>query len=122
MSHTAGFTYGFFSNTPVDALQREANVLDNDITLAEMIRRVAQLPLNSQPGAQWQYSISVDIQGYIVEKLSGMPFDQFLAKNLFEPLRMVDTGFYVPADKLSRLATGGTPIPHCRIPTACERL
>jgi CubicO group peptidase (beta-lactamase class C family) len=104
MSHTAGFTYGFFSNTPVDALQREANVLDNDITLAEMIRRVAQLPLNSQPGAQWQYSISVDIQGYIVEKLSGMPFDQFLAKHLFEPLRMVDTGFYVPADKLSRLA------------------
>jgi len=104
MSHTAGFTYGFFSNTPVDELQRKANVLDNDITLAEMIRRVAQLPLNSQPGAQWQYSISVDIQGYIVEKLSGMPFDQFLAKNIFEPLRMVDTGFYVPAEKLSRLA------------------
>jgi CubicO group peptidase (beta-lactamase class C family) len=104
MSHTAGFTYGFFTNTPVDTLQRQANVLDNNITLTEMIRRVAQLPLNSQPGAQWQYSISVDIQGYIVEKLSGMPFDQFLAKHIFEPLRMVDTGFYVPAEKLSRLA------------------
>jgi CubicO group peptidase (beta-lactamase class C family) len=104
MSHTAGFTYGFFSNTPVDAMQRDADVLNNDITLAEMIRRVAKLPLNSQPGAQWQYSISVDIQGYIVEKLSGMPFDQFLAKHVFQPLRMVDTGFYVPADKLSRLA------------------
>jgi CubicO group peptidase (beta-lactamase class C family) len=60
--------------------------------------------LNSQPGAQWQYSISVDIQGYIVEKLSGMPFDKFLAKHIFEPLRMVDTGFYVPANKMSRLA------------------
>jgi CubicO group peptidase (beta-lactamase class C family) len=104
MSHTAGFTYGFFSNTPVDAMQRDADVLNNDITLAEMIRRVAKLPLNSQPGAQWQYSISVDIQGYIVEKLSGMPFDQFLAKHVFQPLRMVDTGFYVPAEKLSRLA------------------
>jgi CubicO group peptidase (beta-lactamase class C family) len=104
MSHTAGFTYGFFSNTPVDQQQRQADVLNNDITLAEMIRRVAQLPLNSQPGTQWQYSISVDIQGYIVEKLSGMPFDKFLAKHIFEPLRMVDTGFYVPAEKLSRLA------------------
>jgi CubicO group peptidase (beta-lactamase class C family) len=104
MSHTAGFTYGFFSNTPVDAMQREADVLNNDITLEEMIRRVAKLPLNSQPGAQWHYSIAVDIQGYIVEKLSGMPFDQFLAKHIFEPLRMVDTGFYVPPEKLSRLA------------------
>ena len=104
MSHTAGFTYGFFSNTAVDQLQRQADVLNNDITLAEMVRRAAKLPLNSQPGAQWQYSISVDIQGYIVEKLSGMPFDQFLAKHLFQPLRMVDTGFYVPPEKLSRLA------------------
>lgn len=104
MSHTAGFTYGVFSNSPVDQLQRQADVMNDDITLAEMIRRVATLPLNSQPGAQWQYSISVDIQGYLVEKLSGMPFDQFLHEHIFEPLRMVDTGFYVPADKLARLA------------------
>jgi CubicO group peptidase (beta-lactamase class C family) len=104
MSHTAGFTYGVFSNSPVDVLQREADVMNDDITLAEMIRRVAKLPLNSQPGAQWQYSISVDIQGYIVEKISGMPFDQFLAKHIFQPLKMVDTGFYVPAEKLSRFA------------------
>ena len=104
MSHTAGFTYGVFGNSPVDVLQRKADVLNNDITLTEMIRRVATLPLNSQPGAQWQYSISVDIQGYIVEKISGMPFDEFLAKHIFEPLRMVDTGFYVPPEKLSRLA------------------
>jgi len=104
MAHTAGFTYGFFGNSPVDQLQRQADVLNSDITLDEMIRRVAQLPLQSQPGAQWHYSIAVDIQGYIVEKLSGMPFDEFLAKHIFQPLRMVDTGFYVPADKLSRLA------------------
>jgi len=104
MSHTAGFTYGFFSNSYVDQLQRKGDVISNDITLTEMIRRVAQLPLNSQPGAQWQYSISVDIQGYIVEKLSGMPFDQFLAKHIFDPLKMVDTGFHVPPEKASRLA------------------
>lgn len=104
MSHTAGFTYGVFGNSPVDQLQRKADVLNNDITLEEMIRRVATLPLNSQPGERWHYSIAVDIQGYLVEKLSGMPFDEFLSKHIFEPLRMVDTGFYVPAEKLSRLA------------------
>src|SRR6266446_2368708 len=87
MSHTGGFTYGFISNT-----------------LEEMIKRVAKLPLNAQPGSEWHYSISVDIQGYIVQKLSGMPFEEFLEKRIFKPLSMVDTGFYVPADKLKRLA------------------
>jgi CubicO group peptidase (beta-lactamase class C family) len=104
MSHTAGFTYGFFGNSPVDRMQRDANVLDNSITLEEMIRRLAKLPLNSQPGSQWQYSVAVDVQGYIVEKLSGMRFDEFLAQHIFQPLKMVDTGFHVPADKLHRLA------------------
>jgi CubicO group peptidase (beta-lactamase class C family) len=62
MSHSAGFTYGFFGNTPVDVMQRNADVLNIDISLDEMIKRVAKLPLNSQPGTQWTYSISVDIQ------------------------------------------------------------
>jgi CubicO group peptidase (beta-lactamase class C family) len=104
MSHTGGFTYGYFSNTPVDKLQREADVLNVNNTLEEMIKRVAKLPLNAQPGSEWHYSISVDIQGYIVQKLSGMPFEEFLEKRIFKPLNMVDTGFYVPADKLKRLA------------------
>ncbi len=104
MSHTAGFTYGFFSNTPVDKLQREADLLNVGNTLDELIKRVARLPLNSQPGTEWHYSISVDIQGYIVQKLSGMPFEEFLEKRIFKPLDMVDTGFYVPAGKLDRLA------------------
>ena len=104
MSHSGGFTYGYFSNTPVDKLQRDADVLDVNITLDEMIKRVAKLPLNSQPGSEWHYSISVDIQGYIVQKLSGMPFEQFLQNRIFEPLRMSDTGFYVPKEKLARLA------------------
>jgi len=102
MSHTGGFTYGFFSKTPVDKLQLDADVLNIDNTLEEMIHRVAKLPLNAQPGSEWHYSISVDIQAYIVQKLSGMPFDEFLQKRIFKPLNMVDTAFYVPAEKLKR--------------------
>jgi CubicO group peptidase (beta-lactamase class C family) len=104
MSHSGGFTYGFFSNTAVDKLQLEADVLNPNNTLDEFIKRVAKLPLNSQPGTEWHYSISVDIQGYIVQKLSGMPFDEFLEKRIFKPLGMVDTGFYVPKEKLNRFA------------------
>jgi len=104
MSHTGGFTYGYFSNTPVDKLQREAEVLGVNNTLEEMIKRVAKLPLNAQPGSEWHYSISTDIQGYIVQKLSGMPLEEFLQKRIFKPLDMVDTGFYVAPEKLKRLA------------------
>jgi CubicO group peptidase (beta-lactamase class C family) len=104
MSHSGGFTYGFFSNTAVDKMQLEADVLNANNTLDEFIKRVAKLPLNSQPGSEWHYSISVDIQGYIVQKLSGMPFEEFLEKRIFKPLGMVDTAFYVPKDKLNRFA------------------
>src|SRR5271163_2531552 len=104
MSHTGGFTYGFFSNTPVDKMQRDADLLNPNNTLEEFIKRVAKLPLNAQPGSEWHYSISVDIQGYIVQKLSGMPFEEFLEKRIFKPLGMVDSGFYVPKEKLGRFA------------------
>jgi CubicO group peptidase (beta-lactamase class C family) len=104
MSHSGGFTYGFFSNTPVDKLQREADVLNLNNSLDEFIKRVAKLPLNSQPGSEWHYSISTDIQGYLVQKLSGMRFDDFLETRIFKPLGMSDTGFYVPKEKLSRFA------------------
>src|SRR3984885_14421021 len=104
MSHSGGFTYGFFSQTAVDKLQLEADLLNPNNTLDEFIKRVAKLPLNSQPGTEWHYSISVDIQGYIVQKLSGMPFEEYLQKRIFKPLNMVDTGFFVPAAKLNRFA------------------
>lgn len=104
MSHSGGFTYGYFSNTPVDKLQREADVLNVNNSLDEFIKRVAKLPLNAQPGSEWHYSISVDIQGYIVQKLSGMPFEEFLEKRIFKPLSMPDTGFFVPKEKLNRFA------------------
>jgi CubicO group peptidase (beta-lactamase class C family) len=104
MSHSGGFTYGFFSQTAVDKMQVEADLLNPNNTLDEFIKRVAKLPLNSQPGSEWHYSISVDIQGYIVQKLSGMPFEEFLEKRIFKPLGMSDTAFYVPKEKLNRFA------------------
>ena len=104
MSHTAGFTYGAFGNTPVDKLYQAANPLGQP-SMQAMIDTLAKLPLLYQPGTRWVYSVSVDIQGYLVEKLSGKPFPEFLRTRLFEPLEMVDTGFTVPAEKLSRVAT-----------------
>src|SRR5580698_8697838 len=104
MSHSGGFTYGFFSQTAVDKMQIEADLLNPNNTLDEFIKRVDKLPLNSQPGTEWHYSISVDIQGYIVQKLSGMPFEKFLEQRIFKPLGMVDTAFYVPKEKLNRFA------------------
>jgi CubicO group peptidase (beta-lactamase class C family) len=104
MSHTAGFTYGVFGSTPVDKMYQEAQLL-NAPTLQEFIERVSKLPLVYQPGEGWIYSVSVDIQGYLVEKLSGKAFPDFLRERIFLPLGMKDTGFYVPAEKLDRVAS-----------------
>ncbi|HEV2498764.1 MAG TPA: serine hydrolase domain-containing protein [Terriglobia bacterium] len=104
MTHTAGFTYGFFANDPVDKMYLEQHVLESS-SLQEMIDKLAKIPLLYQPGTEWVYSLSVDIQGYLVQKLSGMPLPDFMRERIFEPLGMKDTGFYVPADKWSRLAT-----------------
>jgi len=104
MSHTAGLTYGLFSQSQVDTMYLEKNVLAFDGTLQDMINRLAELPLRQQPGSKWHYSVAVDVQGYLVEVLSGQRFDQFLEERLFEPLGMTDTGFYVPPEKTDRFA------------------
>jgi CubicO group peptidase (beta-lactamase class C family) len=103
MSHTAGFGYGLGDKHPVDKLYREKKVLSSN-GLHEMIERTATIPLMYQPGTDWSYSSAVDIQGYIVEKLSGKPFGQFLQENVFAPLKMKDTGFYTGPAKANRLA------------------
>jgi len=103
MSHTAGFGYGLGDKHPVDKLYREKKVLGAN-GLKEMIDRTAEIPLMYQPGTSWSYSSAVDIQGYIVEKLSGMSLGEFLQSRVFGPLKMKDTGFYVPAGKEKRLA------------------
>ena len=104
MSHTAGFTYGLFGNTPVDMIYRKNNPLEA-ASLQEMIDRLSTMPLLYQPGTRWVYSVSVDIQGYLVEKLSGQTFPEFLRTRLFEPLGMIDTAFFVPVEKMPRVAT-----------------
>ena len=103
MSHTAGFGYGLGDQHPVDKLYREKGVLSAN-GLADMIKRTAEIPLMFQPGTKWSYSSAVDIQGYIVEKLSGQKFGEFLQQRIFTPLKMTDTAFYVSRDKAARLA------------------
>lgn len=103
MSHNAGFTYGIFGATAVDKMYRDANVLGSP-NLQQMIDKLARIPSLYQPGTKWVYSVSVDIQGYIVEKLSGKTLGEFMRENIFQPLGMKDTSFYVSEDKRSRLA------------------
>ncbi|MEQ1783539.1 MAG: serine hydrolase domain-containing protein [Hyphomonadaceae bacterium] len=103
MSHTAGFGYGLAEEHPVDKMYRAKGVLAAS-SLKEMIDRTATIPLMFQPGTNWSYSSAVDIQGYIVEKLSGQKFGDFMATNIFKPLKMTDTGFSTGADKASRLS------------------
>ncbi len=104
MTHTAGLGYGLVGAHPVDKLFLTANVLDPAEPLSTMIGKIAGLPLIAQPGVRWSYSSAVDVQGYLVEKLSGMSFAQFLETRLFTPLGMKDTAFQVPAAKLGRVA------------------
>ena len=104
MTHTAGFTYGIFGNTPVDAMYRDQHVLASR-NLQEVIDKLSQIPLLYQPGNAWVYSVSMDIQGYIVEKLSGQSLPDFMRDHIYHPLGMRDAGFYVPDEKRSRFAT-----------------
>jgi CubicO group peptidase (beta-lactamase class C family) len=104
MSHTAGFTYGFFGNSPVDVMYRDQKPLQSK-NLQEMIDKLAKIPLAYQPGKGWTYSLSMDIEGYIVEKLSGQSLPDFMRDQIFTPLAMKDAGFFVPAEQRSRFAT-----------------
>jgi len=101
MTHTAGFTYGFFGKTAVDKSYMDRGVWSSQ-SLQEMIGKLAAIPLLYQPGTRWVYSISVDIQGYLVEKLSGKSLPDFMRDRIFTPLNMRDTGFYVPENKRGR--------------------
>ena len=104
LTHSAGFTYGIFGNTAVDEMYRGAELITGDMTMNEFVTRLGRLPLQYDPGTRWHYSVSVDVQGALVEALSGMSFGEFLAKRIFEPLGMTDTGFVVPEEEWGRLA------------------
>ncbi|MED5563446.1 MAG: serine hydrolase domain-containing protein [Gemmatimonadota bacterium] len=103
LRHTSGFTYGDLSNTVVDAAYREREILYQP-TLEDQVAALGEIPLLYQPGTQWNYSVSVDVLGRLVEVISGQPFDVFLRERIFDPLGMADTGFRVPDSKSDRVA------------------
>jgi CubicO group peptidase (beta-lactamase class C family) len=104
MSHNAGFTYGLFGNTAVDKLYMSSGIWASP-SLQEFAGKLSHIPLLYQPGTKWVYSVSVDLQGYIVEKISGKTLGAFMRDNIFTPLGMKDTGFHVDPAKASRLAS-----------------
>ncbi len=103
MRHTAGLTYGLFGDTPVDRLYKKNGVLEYGLSAGEWISRLASQPLLYQPGDKWVYSFAVDVQGRLIEVLSGKPLDQFLQDRVFGPLGMTDTGFYISEQQATRL-------------------
>ena len=121
MSHTAGLTYGIFGNSVIDQKYRVAmfgeghqfsfnnTTINADAskikTLDDLVSAIGPIPLQYQPGTQWVYSLSVDILGAVIEKVSGQSLDAFMLERLFKPLRMNDTFFEVPKEKLQRFGT-----------------
>ncbi|HEV2650034.1 MAG TPA: serine hydrolase domain-containing protein [Rhizomicrobium sp.] len=107
VTHTAGLTYGFMSRTSVDAEYRRLKIGDFQTPggLDAFIDELSKVPLDFSPGTAWNYSVSIDVMGYLVQKLSGQTFGEFLRTRLFEPLGMNDTSFSVPSSKLDRFAS-----------------
>jgi CubicO group peptidase (beta-lactamase class C family) len=106
-THTSGLTYGFMMRTAVDAAYRRAKITDRQTEggLSGMINQLARIPLDFSPGTAWNYSVAIDVLGYLIEKLSGQSFGEFLRTRLFEPLGMNDTAFWVPEDRVERFSS-----------------
>ncbi|MDP1631544.1 MAG: serine hydrolase domain-containing protein [Caulobacter sp.] len=104
MTHTAGFAYGLMADNYVDKAYQDS-ALFRQPTLKAGMDMLVTLPLANQPGTEWKYSVAVDIQGYIVEKLSGQSLPDFMRSRIFTPLGMTDTDFWVPEAKRGRLAS-----------------
>jgi CubicO group peptidase (beta-lactamase class C family) len=106
LRHTSGLTYGFQYRSNVDAAYRqlELELFHGDRDLAGMIETLAGLPLEFSPGSAWNYSVSTDVVGYLVQKIAGKPLDAVLQERIFAPLKMVDTGFFVREDQQPRFA------------------
>jgi CubicO group peptidase (beta-lactamase class C family) len=111
LRHTSGLTYGFFGDTAVDQRYRQADVLNGQGTLADMVTKLGNLPLLYQPGTRFNYSVSTDVLGRVVEVVSGTEFGEFLQERIFGPLDMKDTGFFVTEEKIDRFAANHSPEP-----------
>jgi len=110
LRHTSGFSYGG-TGSPVGRLYQSKDLFDPTTTLGQMAEKCCAIPLGFQPGTKWEYGISMDILGRIVEVISGQALDAFMQERIFGPLQMADTGFFVPDEKLPRLATCYTYAP-----------
>jgi CubicO group peptidase (beta-lactamase class C family) len=106
LRHTSGLTYGFQQRSNVDAAYRDRQIGTIELagSLDTMIASLAKIPLEFSPGEAWNYSVSTDVIGYLIGKISGIPLERFLKERIFNPLGMHDTDFFVPADKVHRLA------------------
>jgi CubicO group peptidase (beta-lactamase class C family) len=105
LTHSAGLTYGLFGNTPVDSIYRRAALLGATQTIAQFADSIARLPLLSDPGTRWNYSMAMDVLGRVVEVVSGKSFDRYLDEELFTPLGMHETGFHATPVMNGRIAT-----------------
>ncbi|MEC9094081.1 MAG: serine hydrolase domain-containing protein, partial [Planctomycetota bacterium] len=110
LRHTSGLTYGFFGQTVVDRLYAQAEVLNSN-GLQDMVNKLSRIPLLCQPATKFNYSVSTDILGRIIEKVSGSRLEDFFEREIFRPLNMVDTGFSVPKAERDRFTTVYTPNP-----------
>lgn len=105
LTHTSGLTYDFMEDTAVGHLYRDARIMnDATRTLEEMIDTLAKIPLASQPGSRWHYSVGIDVAARLIEVMSGQPLGAFLTERIFSPLSMIDTGFGVADSQLNRLS------------------
>jgi len=104
LRHTSGIVYGPFGNSLIHQAYNKANLFDPGQTLAEFVTKISKLPLAHQPGEIWEYGMSVDVLGRIVEIVSGMPFDRFIEERITKPLGMHDTAFYLNAAQAPRVA------------------
>ncbi len=110
LSHTSGLILPAFSEHPLREVYtaQGVNGSRSEGTLAEVVARLAELPLLSHPGERWEYSMATDVVGHLVEVIDGRSFDVFLQEELFDPLAMADTGFHLPAEKIARFAANYT--------------
>lgn len=106
LRHTAGLTYGFHNRTPIDAAYRAQKIAEMDTGggLEAMIAQLEALPLEYAPGTAWIYSVSIDVAGYLIQVISGMPLAAFIRREILTPLQMNDTDFVVPHEKVDRFA------------------
>lgn len=104
LTHTSGISYGWNPKSYVDSLYRVTKVGAWDQTLAEQVKGLSKLPINFQPGTKWEYGLSIDVAGYLVEVMSGLTLDVFFKTRIFDPLKMNDTGFFVPEEQHERLS------------------